>query len=955
MWRRPTRYRARTGAGPVRADGWSTYRRLLGYVWPYSVAFGGSVVAFLIGSAAEAAFVKLFERLMDNWDEGLADAALFIPLAMLGAVLIRGCGQLVGEMLLSRISFSVVHNLRVALFEQLLHMPSAFFDASAQGHLVSRITYNVAQLRDAGTVALRSIIQDGIKVLVFLGCMFYLSWQLTLIFMAAVPVVAVVVLAASRRFRRIAQRIQGSMRDVTQVTGELISGYRVVRIFGGEQYERARFARASQANRRQNLKMVTTKVASTHVVQLLVVAAVAVLITLLARPEIAQGLSVGNFTGFLMFAGLLVRPVRLLTEVNVRLQRGLAAAEDVFDQLDAQVEADSGTHSVDRVRGRIEFRGVHFAYEGGAGDVLHDIDLTIEPGQPLALVGKSGSGKSTLASLIPRFYDARRGEVCIDGTPVQAYAKDNLRSHIALVSQQVTLFNDTLAANIAYGSLAHADADAIDEAVRRAHADVFVERLPEGMNTEVGDDGVLLSGGQRQRVAIARALLKDAPILILDEATSALDSESERHIQAALDEVMRGRTTLVIAHRLSTVENADTIVVLDAGRIVETGTHESLLASGAAYASLHDARFGDSEPVAGRGDGGSAPNPAPARVAPVESPPPLPARTWYQDTWRSRMLMPLAWLFGFFAVRRRLAAMTGKRPPWRAPVPVLVVGNLTVGGTGKTPFVIWLVRQLCDRGFKPGVVSRGYGGRGGKRPTTVPATGADPDLVGDEPPIIAWHTGVPVVVCRNRVEAVRYLVEEHGVNIVVSDDGLQHYALARDVEIALVDGDRGFGNGRLLPAGPLREPASRLAEVDWVVANRRPSGLSERETVMSMRPLFFANLQTGMKMAPIQFASEHPNVNMVAGVGNPDGFAHTLRTLGLNLALHPQDDHHRYSGEEIRCDNDWPVVCTEKDAVKLRKLDLVLDHCWYLEVEADVGRAGPRRLAEVLRHQAILK
>ena len=942
------------------ADGWSTYRRLLGYVWPYSLAFAGSVLAFLVGGAAEASFVKLFEHLIDNWDEGLPDAAMYIPLAMLGVVLLRGLSELAGEMLLSRISFSVVHNLRVALFEQLLQMPSAFFDASAQGHLVSRITYNVAQLRDAGTVALRSLIQDGMKIMVFLGCMFYLSWQLTLIFVAAVPIVAVVVLAASRRFRRIARRIQGSMRDVTHVTGEMVSGYRVVRIFGGEQYERGRFVRASHANRRQNLKMVMTKVASTHVVQLLVVAAVAVLVSLLARPEIAQGLSIGNFTGFLMFAGLLVRPVRRLTEVNARLQRGVAAAEDVFSQLDAQVETDAGTHVVERARGRIEFRGVHFGYERSGGDVLRGVDLTIEPGQTIALVGKSGSGKSTLASLIPRFYDVERGEVRIDGIPVQAYAKHNLRSHIALVSQQVTLFNDTLAANIAYGSLSNVDPGAMDDAVRRAHADVFVEQLPEGLNTEVGDDGVLLSGGQRQRVAIARALLKDAPILILDEATSALDSESERHIQAALDEVMRGRTTLVIAHRLSTVESADTIVVMDDGCIVETGTHETLMASGKVYASLYDAQFADAETATSRTENRMVPDRAAAETTPHSAAQGAPqgasllVRSWYEDSWHARMLTPLAWLFGYFARRRRMAALTGKRAPWRAPVPVLVVGNLTVGGTGKTPLVIWLVRQLCEKGFKPGVVSRGYGGRGGRSPVSVPATTADPALVGDETPIIARHTGVPVVICRNRVEAVRHLIAEHDVDIVVSDDGLQHYALARDIEIAVIDGFRGFGNGRLLPAGPLREPASRLDEVDWVIANRQPSGLAERETVMRMRPVFFANLQTGVRMEPSRFAAHHPNVNAVAGVGNPDGFAHTLRGLGLNLALLPLDDHQRYSGEEIQFDNGWPVVCTEKDAVKLRKLDVLLGHCWYLEVETEIGPAGLRRLEEVLRHHAIL-
>ncbi|MCY4563066.1 MAG: tetraacyldisaccharide 4'-kinase [Gammaproteobacteria bacterium] len=784
--------------------------------------------------------------------------------------------------------------------------------------------------------------------------MFCGGGQLTLILGGGVRGVGFGVRPASRRFRRIARRIQGSMRDVTHVTGELVTGYRVVRIFGGEQYERHRFARASHANRRQNLKMVMTKVASTHVVQILVVAAVALLIALLARPEIAKGLSIGNFTGFLVFAGLLVRPVRRLTEINARLQRGLAAAEDVFGQLDADTEADTGTHALDRVQGRIEFRDVHFAYKGSGGDVLSGIDLTIEPGQTVAVVGRSGSGKSTLASLIPRFYDVERGEVCIDGTPVQDYAKDNLRRHIALVSQQVTLFNDTLAANIAYGSLSDSDPGAVDDAVRRAHADGFVERLPEGLNTPVGDDGVLLSGGQRQRVAIARALLKDAPILILDEATSALDSESERHIQAALDEVMRGRTTLVIAHRLSTVENADAIVVMDEGRIVETGTHESLLASGRVYASLHDAQFSDGEKPSRQGGERAGPPAARVDVAPDEPPRTRLVRAWYEDAWWLRLLSPLSWVFGFIAGRRRLAALTGKRPPWRAPVPVLVVGNLTVGGTGKTPLVIWLVRQLREWGLKPGVVSRGYGRRGGRNPVSVPAAGGDPVLAGDEPPLIAARTGAPVVVCRDRVKAVRHLIQQHDVNVVVSDDGLQHYALARDVEIAVIDGDRRFGNGRLLPSGPLREPASRLAEVDLIIANRRPSGLAANESVMHVRPLFFTNLKSGVRMAPDRFTAQYPNVNAVAGVGNPDGFAQTLRALGLSPALHPLDDHHRYSGDEVRFDNDWPVVCTEKDAVKLRRLDIGLDHCWSLEIETEIGQEGVRRLEEVLKRHAIL-
>ena len=580
-------------------NGWSTYKRLLGYVRPYWALFLASWAAFLLASGAEVYFVRLFGQLVDGWEEQAAQPLVFIPLAMLIAALARGLSELAGEALFNHISFSVIHNLRVQLFEQLLHLPSAFFDAMPQGRLVSRMSFNVTQLRYAATDALKSIIQDGGKVAVYLGGMLYFSWMLSLMFAIAIPLVALVVIVASRRFRRIARRIQNAMGDLSQITSEAVSSYRVVRIFGGERWERQRFGRASQDNRRQNLKMVVVKAASTQTVQILVVAAIAALIALLSRPLLGQGLSTASLVSFLALAGMLARPIRRLTELNARLQTGLAAAEDIFSQLDAQAERDEGALEVHRVQGRIELRDVHFAYEAGAGPVLHGISLTLEPGQTLALVGRSGSGKSTLASLIPRFYEARRGEVRIDGVPVQDYRLASLRRQIALVTQQVTLFNDSLRANIAYGALADADPEAIREAIRGAHADDFIEQLPEGLDTPVGEDGLMLSGGQRQRVAIARALLKDAPILILDEATSALDSESERRIQAALEQAMRGRTTLVIAHRLSTVEKADRIAVMEAGRIVEFGDQASLLAKGGLYAELHRAQFKDGATAGG--------------------------------------------------------------------------------------------------------------------------------------------------------------------------------------------------------------------------------------------------------------------------------------------------------------------------------------------------------------------
>ncbi len=937
------------GAPDKRGRDWSTYKRLLGYVRPYWALFAIAVLGFLVGSGAEAYFVKLFGALVDDWDADAADAALFIPLAMLGAAVVRGLGEVVGETLLSQVSFTVVHNLRMALFEQLLRLPSRYFDAASQGRLVSRITFNVAQLRDTGTDALKTIIQDGGKVIVFLGYMLYLNWRLTLIFIAAVPVVAVVVLYASRRFRNIAKRIQNAMGDVTHVASEAIAGYRVVRIFGGEDSERRRFDRASRANRRRNLKMVVTKAASTQVVQILVVAAVALLIATLARPDVVHGLSTGDLVVFLGLAGMLARPIRKLTEVNARLQKGLVAAEDVFSQLDAPVERDQGALSIDRAQGRIEFRDVSFSYADDQPPALRDINLVVEPGRTVALVGRSGSGKTTLASLIPRFYEADGGEVRLDGRAVQEYDQASLRRQIALVTQQVNLFNDTVAANIAYGALADADPAALEDAVRRAHAQDFIAALPKGMNTLVGDDGVLLSGGQRQRIAIARALLKDAPILILDEATSALDSESERHIHAALEEAMRGRTTLVIAHRLSTVENADLIYVMDAGRIVEQGDHDELMALGGLYAQLYEAHA----------DGGGRGSPPPVAAPPADKPggarAPALLKGWYEGAWWNRLLAPVAWLWRQVAERRRQSLLSGRTGSWRAPVPVIVVGNVTVGGTGKTPLVIWLVHWLKQRGLRPGVVSRGYGGKGGRRPLTVPCTGADAARCGDEPVLIAARTGCPVVVCRNRVKAVQALLEAGVVDVVVADDGLQHYALARDVEIAVVDGHRGLGNGRLLPAGPLREPAERLQRVDWVVSNGCACSAAPEASLMRMRPVAFINLGTGESLPPPDFAARHERVHAVAGIGNPNRFALLLEELGVRAELHAFADHHRFSGAEIVHEDGAPVVCTDKDAVKLSGLAVPLGHCWRLQVAAAIDASGERRLQSVLTRRGVLK
>ncbi len=955
---------ALTSDPPVEAKakatgGWSTYRRLLGYIRPYWVLFVLSILGFTLGGGAEAYFVSIFADFIEAWGEEPRDAVGLIPLLLLALAFARAVGEIVGEMLLSKISFSVVHNVRTQLFDQLLMMPSAYFDASSQGHLVSRITYNVAQLRDTGTDALKSIIQDGAKVIIFLGWMLWISWQLTLLFAAIAPVVALVVVYTSRRFRRISTRIQLSMGDVTHVASETVSGYRVVRIFGGEGYESGRFHKASQVNRRQNLKMVATKVASTQIILIFVVATIALLISLL--PQIAGELDPSEILTFLGLSAMLIRPIQKLSNVNARLQRGLAAAEDIFGQMDQSAEIDDGTVDVERLAGRIEFKNVCFTYRQGSGAVFKKLNLTIEPGQTVALVGKSGSGKSTLASMIARFYDPDAGEILLDGIPVSSYRLQALRKQIAVVTQQVTLFNDTLGNNIAYGGLVDASAKEVRQAIERAHADAFIDALPAGLETMVGDDGVLLSGGQRQRIAIARALLKDAPILILDEATSALDTESERHIQAALEEVMRNRTTLVIAHRLSTIENADVILVMENGRIVESGRHQELLDKQGSYASLYNAQFAEESPA------GEVP--FAARIPVAKTPVRYVERTfgpltkaWYSGAAWTRLLTPFSWIFARIAARRRWAYMTGKKSPWRAGVPVLVVGNITAGGTGKTPFVIWLVNWLESQGYSPGIVSRGHGGDGNRSPMQV-LPDDDPEVVGDEAPMLAARTGCPVVICKNRVAATRFLLEHHSPDIVVSDDGLQHYALARDLEIVVLDGHRGIGNGRHLPAGPLREPVSRLTEVDWVISNGRATGLTEDESIMRVVPTAFVKIVSSRKGVPYtdgserlsceEFVLRYHDVHAIAGVGNPARFAQTLRELSLVPLLHGYDDHHRFDGSELVFDNKWPVVCTEKDAIKISRLAEIPDNCWYLEIEVELPTGSSERLAALMRKHGI--
>ena len=569
-----------------------TYRRLWQFVLPYKLVALIAVLGMAATAVIEGSLVYLLEPLLD---EALAaknlETARWIPLAFVSIFIARGISGFATEYSLGWIGRNVISALRRTVFSKFLTLPARFFEERTAGPLLSRLTYNVEMVAESVTSVVTIAVRDVLTVVAAFVVMYIQSPKLLLFISIVFPIIALVVKYLGKAFRRYSGRIQDSVGEVTQVTEEIVRGNRVVKIFGGYEYETNRLEEVDGRNRKQNLKLIWVRSLGVAITQVIFGFGVAGVIYMAALESINGDLTSGQFISFFSAMMLMLQPVRRITNVNATIQRGVAAGDSLFQVIDEDDEIDEGTIVKESVAGHLEFRNIEFTYGSSNDAVIADLSVSVEPGKSLAIVGHSGSGKSTLVSLLPRFYDVDAGEILLDGTPIRELTLENLRDNISLVSQDVVLFNDTITNNLSYGQLRKHSPEEILRAAEAAHVREFAEDMPNGLDTIVGDRGVLLSGGQRQRIAIGRALLKDAPILILDEATSALDTVSERRIQEALNLLMRDRTTLVIAHRLSTVEKADCIIVLDAGRVVESGTHQELLDKEGQYSALYHMQF----------------------------------------------------------------------------------------------------------------------------------------------------------------------------------------------------------------------------------------------------------------------------------------------------------------------------------------------------------------------------
>ncbi|EKN3345136.1 lipid A ABC transporter ATP-binding protein/permease MsbA [Yersinia ruckeri] len=572
---------------------WQTFRRLWPMIAPFKTGLIAAAIALILNAASDTFMLSLLKPLLDDgFGKANSSILMWMPLAIIGLMLVRGVSGFISSYCISWVSGKVVMHMRRRLFSHMMGMPVSFFDQQSTGTLLSRITYDSEQVASSSSSALITVVREGASIIGLFILMFYYSWQLSLILIVIAPIVSIAIRMVSKRFRNISKNMQSTMGEVTTSAEQMLKGHKEVLIFGGQQVETERFNTVSNRMRQQGMKMVSASSISDPIIQLIASFALAFVLYAASFPSVMETLTAGTITVVFSSMIALMRPLKSLTNVNAQFQRGMAACQTLFAILDMEQEKDDGKLEIDRVKGDIDFRNVTFKYPGKETPALIDINIQIKAGKTVALVGRSGSGKSTIANLLTRFYDVSAGSILMDGHDLREYTLSSLRNQVALVSQNVHLFNDTVANNIAYARDHQYTRAEIEKAARMAYAMDFIEKMDNGLDTVIGENGVMLSGGQRQRIAIARALLRDCPILILDEATSALDTESERAIQSALDELQKNRTSLVIAHRLSTIEKADEILVIEDGRIIERGEHAELLARQGAYAQLNRMQFG---------------------------------------------------------------------------------------------------------------------------------------------------------------------------------------------------------------------------------------------------------------------------------------------------------------------------------------------------------------------------
>lgn len=891
----------------------SLYTRLLGYTFKHKGLFFLSIIGFILFAAADISAVEWLKQVISYINESNENPLNPLNLALFLAFIsvIRGIGFYVGNYFMANVGLKVVHSLREDLISSLLYQPMSFFDQASKGEIVNRIIFTTNQITGAATNALKILVKEGFLLIGLFIYLLYLSWKLTLVILVIAPLIGVIVSIAGKRLRRVAKKIQDVMGIVTQVSNEIASGAREIKSFNNESGEEERFKRANDENLKQNLKMESTGNITTPLIQVFVAFALAAM-SYLALTNLSElNLPSESFVAFFTAAGLMARPIRQLSSLNAVIQRGLAAAEDIFSAIDTAPEKyDEGLDINKTLEGEVEIENVSFSYSHDSEPVLKNISISAKKGETIALVGKSGSGKSTIVNLLNRFYDDYEGRIRIDGYDIKKIKLTDLRNSISYVSQDPTLFNDTVKNNIAYG-LDEVSDSAVFQAAREANAYEFIMNLPEGFNTIIGDKGTTLSGGEKQRVAIARALLKQSSILIFDEATSALDNESEKEIQAAIEKASQNKTTFIIAHRLSTVEKADKICVLENGEITQAGTHNELIKEEGLYNVLQ----GKPELVEEAITTDSDIDFVPTLINEKKS-------FWDEYNFGNIALTPLSFLY--WAVSSFKNTFIKPKPSSDNEIPVVVVGNVTVGGNGKTPLVSQIAIDLKNIGYKPGIILRGY--KGSFTGTKLIGDDTTAKEVGDEA-IFHHNRGFNVVVDRDRARALSYLERHTDCDIVISDDGLQHSALRRDFEVVVEDANRNFGNQLFLPAGPLRDNIWKTKMVDLFIYSGRKEG---NDNFFELEPESWVNLDTGDSY----LVEDYPfgkTANVVSGIANPNRFLKTLNSLKVNFDYRLFPDHHYFSKKDIEFDFERPILTTEKDAARMGD-KFKGKNIWYLKM-----------------------